>query len=134
MVVAAKHSKDINSKKRILVIEDNYFNLKLFRDVLNLNGYEVIEHCKAEGAIDLIDESKPDLVLLDIGLPDMSGRDLVKDIKGNTDIAYIPVIAVTAFALKDEQDGYLAEGFDAFLTKPVSLKGFLEKVKEFVSS
>lgn len=122
---------DTLGRKKILIVEDNVFNLKLFRDILTLNGYDVTGHPRAEGTLELIDEMNPDLILLDIGLPDLSGRDLAKQIKQDSDKSNIPLVAVTAFAMKEDQERFIEDGFDAFLTKPISVKGFVETIKEF---
>lgn len=122
---------DTLSRKKILIVEDNVFNLKLFRDILTLNGYDVTGHPRAEGTLELIDEMSPDLILLDIGLPDLSGRDLAKRIRQDSGKSNIPLVAVTAFAMKDDQERFIQDGFDAFLTKPISVKGFVETIKEF---
>ncbi len=102
--------------KRILIVEDNDLNLKLFRDVLTANQFEVIETKDGNLAVEMTKAEMPDLILMDIQLPEISGLDIIKDMKqnnSNADIAHISIIAVTAFAMKDDEERILRAGCEA---------------------
>lgn len=113
----------------ILIVEDNPKNLKLFRDVLQFNGFETIEADSAEAGIELARERNPALILMDIQLPQMDGRDAMKVLKSEEKTEEIPIIAVTSFAMKGDREQLLNEGFDGYLAKPVDIKE-LPKVVE----
>ena len=117
----------------ILVIEDNAKNLKLVRDVLRHDGYNVIEAGTAEDGIKLAIERRPGLVLMDIQLPGMDGVEAVKMLKHNERTASVPVVAVTAFAMKDDRKRALDAGFDGYLEKPISLQALRAEVRSFLA-
>jgi len=117
---------------RILVIEDNAKNLKLVRDVLSHDGYEVIEARNAEDGIALAEEQLPDLVLMDIQLPGMDGMEALKVLKGSDRGSSVPIVAVTAFAMKDDRARALDAGFDDYLEKPISLHALREVVHGYL--
>lgn len=119
-------------KKRILIVEDNDLNLKLFRDLLNAHGYETIETKEGLEAIALTKRERPDLVLMDIQLPEISGLDVTRRIKADESVRDIPIIAVTAFAMKDDEEKILAAGCQAYLSKPISIVTFLSTVKQYL--
>lgn len=119
--------------KRILIVEDNDLNLKLFRDLLGANGYETVETKEGLEAITLTRNLKPDLILMDIQLPEISGLDVTKKIKADEEIRHIPVIAVTAFAMKDDEEKILRAGCEAYISKPISIDHFLSTIKKFLS-
>ncbi len=119
-------------KKRILIVEDNDLNLKLFRDLLNAHGYETIETKEGLEAIALTKRERPDLVLMDIQLPEISGLDVTRRIKADESIRDIPIIAVTAFAMKDDEEKILAAGCQAYLSKPISIMSFLATVRHYL--
>ncbi len=119
--------------KRILIVEDNDLNLKLFRDLLNANGYETIETKEGLEAISLTRNMRPDLILMDIQLPEISGLDVTKKLKADEEIRHIPVIAVTAFAMKDDEEKILKAGCEAYISKPISIDGFLNTVRKFLN-
>ena len=119
----------------ILVVEDNPKNLKLVRDVLSHDGYEVIEATTAEAGIELADRHQPDLVLMDIQLPGMDGIEALADpASGAIATGAVPVVAVTAFAMGDDRERALAAGFDGYLEKPISLGLLRAEVHGFVGS
>lgn len=118
--------------KRILIVEDNDLNLKLFRDLLGANGYETIETKEGLEAISLARNIRPDLILMDIQLPEISGLDVTKKIKADESIRNIPIIAVTAFAMKDDEEKILRAGCEAYISKPISIQHFLETVRKFL--
>ena len=113
----------------ILIIEDNEKNRKLVRDVLNVKGYKTIESETAEEGLKLAIENLPSLILMDIQLPGMDGITALKHLKTNSGTKSIPVIAITASAMTYNRVTMLAEGFDGFQSKPISVKDFLEEVR-----
>jgi len=119
-------------KKRILIVEDNDLNLKLFRDLLTAHGYETIETKEGLEAITLTRSEHPDLILMDIQLPEISGLDVTRKLKSEHAISSIPIIAVTAFAMKDDEEKILAAGCEAYISKPISIVPFLNTVRKFL--
>lgn len=119
-------------KKKILIVEDNDLNLKLFRDLLTAHGYDTIETKEGMEAIRLTKEQHPDLILMDIQLPEVSGLDVTRKIKADATINDIPIIAVTAFAMKDDEEKILAAGCEAYISKPISIIPFLNTVRRFL--
>jgi two-component system cell cycle response regulator DivK len=117
----------------IVLVEDNPKNMKLLRDVLSHDGYEVLEATNAEDGIALVQERRPNLVLMDVQLPGMGGLEAVKVLKHNDRTARLPVIAVTAFAMKDDRKLALDAGFDGYLEKPISVQALREEVRKFIS-
>lgn len=119
-------------KKRILIVEDNDLNLKLFRDLLTAHGYDTIETKEGLEAINLTRNEKPDLILMDIQLPEISGLDVTRRLKSEEAIRNIPIIAVTAFAMKDDEEKILSAGCEAYISKPISIVPFLNTVRRFL--
>jgi len=113
----------------ILIVEDNEKNLKLVRDVLQVKGFSTLEAGTAEDGIKLARESKPDLILMDIHLPGMSGIEALKVLRGEAATAAIPVIAVTASVMQQDRKQITEAGFDAYVGKPINLKEFLDAVR-----
>ena len=118
----------------ILIIEDNEKNRKLIRDVLQIKGYKTIESETAEEGIKLAMEQLPALILMDIQLPGMDGITALKQLKAEAKTKRIPVIAVTASAMTYNRQTMLAEGFDGYQTKPISLKDFLGEIERVLAS
>src|ERR1044071_10072661 len=118
----------------ILIIEDNEKNRKLCRDVLNVKGYKTIESETAEEGVKLAREKSPSLVLMDIQLPGMDGITAMKQLRAAPETAQIPVIAITASAMTHNRTTMLAEGFDGYQTKPISLKDFLAEVQRVLAA
>lgn len=116
----------------ILIVEDNDKNMKLVRDVLQAKGYRTAEAASAEEGLRLVREQRPDLVLMDIQLPGMSGVEALRVLRGDPATAAIPVIAVTASVMDQDRAKIIAAGFDAYVSKPISLKPFLEAVRSAV--
>jgi two-component system, cell cycle response regulator DivK len=119
-------------KKRILIVEDNDLNLKLFRDLLTAHGYDTIETKEGLEAINLTRNQHPDLILMDIQLPEISGLDVTRRLKADDSICGIPIIAVTAFAMKDDEEKILSAGCEAYISKPISIVPFLNTVRRFL--
>lgn len=112
----------------LLIVEDNPLNAELLRDILRYRGYRTLESTTAAEGLRIARECLPDLVLMDVRLPDMSGVEAVGRLRADPALRHIPVIAVTASAMKGDVESIMAAGFDAFEAKPFSLKPFLEKV------
>ncbi len=120
------------SKKRILVVDDNPRNLKLAFDVLEDAGYEVVEAVNAEEAQSMVDRNLCDLVLMDIALPGMDGLTLTRKIKANERTKHIRIIALTAFAMKGDDQKALAAGCDGYITKPIDIHQLPVQVAEIL--
>jgi two-component system cell cycle response regulator DivK len=118
--------------KTVLIVEDNELNMKLFHDLLQANGFQTIETRNGIEALDLARKHKPDLILMDIQLPEVSGLEVTKWIKEDDELKAIPVIAVTAFAMKGDEERIREGGCEAYLSKPISVAKFLETVRHFV--
>ena len=116
--------------ERILVVEDNELNMKLLRDVLVVKGYRALEATTGEEAIALATEHAPDLVLMDIQLPDLDGVAALRRLRTDERTAAIPVLAVTAQAMQGDRERFLAEGFDGYVTKPVNVRELLGIVRQ----
>jgi two-component system cell cycle response regulator DivK len=118
--------------KKILIVEDNELNMKLFNDLLVANGYETIQTRQGTEAMKLAREHKPDLILMDIQLPEVSGLDVTRWIKEDDELHTIPVIAVTAFAMKGDEERIRKGGCEAYISKPISVAKFIETVKHYL--
>lgn len=118
--------------KTVMIIEDNPLHMKLFTDILEAQGYDTLRTADAENFLELAREHHPDLILLDVRLPFVSGLDLLARIKEESDLKDIPVVAVTAAADEWERDEYLNRGFADFLPKPIAIPNFLRTVAEFI--
>ena len=118
--------------KTVLIVEDNELNMKLFNDLLEANGYETIQTRDGLQALELVREHRPDLILMDIQLPEVSGLEVTKWIKEDEDLRSIPVIAVTAFAMKGDEQKSRDGGCEAYISKPISIADFLKTVGEYI--
>ena len=117
----------------ILVVEDNELNMKLFHDLLEVQGYTILQTGDGNEAYELALRHRPDLILMDIQLPEKSGLEVTREIKAEPTLRDIPIIAVTAFAMKDDEERIRAAGCDDYVAKPISVTAFLEKVKRVLS-
>ena len=115
--------------ERILVVEDNEMNMKLFRDILLATGYRALEATTGAEAVDLAVEHAPDLVLMDIQLPDADGIDVLRRLRTDDRTGTIPVLAVTAQAMQGDSGRFLAAGFDGYVSKPVHVRELLDTVR-----
>jgi two-component system, cell cycle response regulator DivK len=115
--------------EQILVVEDNEKNMKLFRDVLQATGYRTLEATTGWRAVELAAEHAPDLVLMDIHLPDISGLEVLERLRADARTASMPVLAVTAQAMDGDRERLLAAGFDDYVSKPVNIVGLVGIVK-----
>ncbi len=126
-------SYDAVGTKRVLIVEDNELNMKLFRDLLQAHGYATIESRDGLDALKMARAERPDLILMDIQLPEVSGLEVAKWIKEDEELRDIPIIAVTAFAMKGDEEKIRAGGCEAYLAKPISLTNFLETVERYLN-
>ena|SRR5215208_2642373 len=115
----------------ILIVEDNDKNAKLVRDVLQFKGFRTLEAATAADGIALAQAEGPDLILMDIQLPDMDGVAAVTRLKAEAQTASIPVVALTALAMASDRERFLAAGFDGYLAKPIDIKSFPDEVRRF---
>jgi len=118
--------------KTILIVEDNELNMKLFNDLLQAHGYDTVQTTDGRDAVDLVKAHMPDLILMDIQLPEISGLDVTKILKADDDLKHIPVIAVTAFAMKGDEEKIREGGCEGYIAKPISVPVFLETVNKFL--
>ena len=121
-----------SAAKRILIVEDNELNMKLLRDVLEAYGYATITTGEGAASFALAREHRPDLILMDLQLPDISGFDAVRQLKDHAETRPIPIVAVTAFAMVGDERKALTCGCDAYLAKPILLRDFLNLVEKFI--
>ena len=119
--------------KTILVVEDNELNMKLFHDLLEAHGYNILQTRDGMEALKLARQHKPDLILMDIQLPEVSGLEVTKWIKEDDALKAIPIIAVTAFAMKGDEEKIREGGCEAYIAKPISVTNFLKTVQQFLS-
>jgi two-component system cell cycle response regulator DivK len=120
------------TQKTVLIVEDNELNMKLFHDLLDAHGYKTIQTADGMEALSLARAHRPDLILMDIQLPEVSGLEVTKWIKDDDELKMIPVIAVTAFAMKGDEEKIREGGCEAYISKPISVTHFLETVKRFL--
>ena len=116
--------------KTVMIVEDNELNMKLFHDLLEAHGYRTVETRNGIEAMDLARAHQPDLILMDIQLPEVSGLEVTKWLKADPELKSIPV-AVTAFAMKGDEERIRSGGCEAYLSKPISVAIFLETVRRF---
>ena len=119
--------------KTVLIVEDNELNMKLFHDLLEAHGYQTLQARAGVEGVDLARKHKPDLILMDIQLPEVSGLEVTQWIKDDPDLRHIPVIAITAFAMKGDEEKIRQGGCEAYLSKPISVVKFLETVRNYAS-
>jgi two-component system, cell cycle response regulator DivK len=115
----------------ILIVEDNEKNLKLVRDLLQVKGYRTLEAGTGQRGLELAAEHRPDLVLMDIQLPDIDGVSALERLRADPRTAELRVIALTAFAMKDDQARFVGAGFNGYLVKPISIREFPEQIRQF---
>jgi two-component system cell cycle response regulator DivK len=118
--------------RKVLIVEDNELNMKLFNDLLITIDCEVIQCLDPLAALNLIQVNMPNLILMDIQLPKISGLDILKWVKEDSSLSHIPIIAITAFALQEDKDKILALGCEGYMSKPISMQPFLDKVNEYL--
>jgi two-component system cell cycle response regulator DivK len=119
-------------RKTVMIVEDNELNMKLFHDLLESRGYAIIQTRNGMEALGLAREHRPDLILMDIQLPEVSGLVVTKWLKEDDDLQAIPVIAVTAFAMKGDEERILQGGCEGYISKPISVPHFLETIARYI--
>src|SRR5713226_7337459 len=124
--------KDGGMSKTVMIVEDNELNMKLFHDLLEAHGYRTIGTRNGIEALDLARRHQPDLILMDIQLPEVSGLEVTKWLKEDPDLKSIPVVAVTAFAMKGDEERIREGGCEAYLSKPISVGKFIETIRHFL--
>jgi two-component system cell cycle response regulator DivK len=120
--------------KTVLIVEDNELNMKLFHDLLEAHGYSTVGTRNGIEALDLARKHRPDLILMDIQLPEVSGLEVTKWLKDDLDLKKIPVVAVTAFAMKGDEERIRQGGCEAYLSKPISVGKFIETIRHFLGN
>jgi two-component system, cell cycle response regulator DivK len=121
------------SRQRVLIVEDNDLNMKLFNDLLVAHGYDTLQTKDGVEALALARRHRPDLILMDIQLPEVSGLQVTKWIKEDKSLCMIPIIAVTAFAMKGDKEKMRNGGCEDYIAKPISVASFLQTVERFLS-
>ena len=119
--------------KTVLIVEDNELNMKLFNDLLEAHGYATLQTKDGIEAMKMARQHRPDLILMDIQLPEVSGLEVTKWLKEDPDLRAIPVVAVTAFAMKGDEDKIRQGGCEAYIAKPISVAKFLETIQRFLN-
>ncbi len=120
--------------KKVLIVEDNELNMKLFHDLLDAHGYSTVQTRNGLDALSLAREHRPDLILMDIQLPEVSGLEVTRWLKEDDELCEIPVVAVTAFAMKGDEERIRSGGCEAYISKPISVASFLDTVRHFIGA
>jgi two-component system cell cycle response regulator DivK len=123
-----------SAERKVLIVEDNVLNMKLFNDLLEAHGYATFQIMNGREALGAARQHRPDLILMDIQLPEMSGIEITKLLKEDEELRDIPVIAVTAFAMRGDEEKIRGAGCDGYLTKPISITGFMKAVEHVFSA
>jgi two-component system cell cycle response regulator DivK len=118
--------------KKVLIVEDNELNMKLFHDLLEAQGYETLQTREGLQALSIAREHRPNLILMDIQLPEISGLEVTKWLKEDDDLSHIPVVAVTAFAMKGDEERIREGGCEAYISKPISVSHFLDTIRRLL--
>ncbi|MEQ1649567.1 MAG: response regulator [Hyphomicrobiaceae bacterium] len=121
----------VSAAPTILIVEDNELNMKLFRDLLVAHGYKTLETRRGMDALELARTHRPALILMDIQLPEVSGLEVTRWLKDDDELAAIPVVAVTAFAMKGDEQRIREGGCEAYIAKPISIASFIDTVRKF---
>ncbi len=117
-------------KKKVLIVEDNELNMKLFEDLLGAHGYDTIKTRDGGQVLDIARSQRPDLIIMDIQLPEVSGLEVTQWLKADNDLRAIPVIAVTAFAMKGDEEKIRQGGCEDYVSKPISIIDFIQVVQK----
>jgi len=118
---------------KVLIAEDNAVNRELLRELLEIRGYTVFEACDGQEALQMIEQTQPDLLLLDIGMPVLDGFAVVRKIRENPHLAKLPVVAVTAYAMRDDREKILGAQFDGYLSKPVNSRSLTQELDRLLT-
>ena len=118
--------------KTVMIVEDNELNMKLFNDLLQSQGYNTVQSTDGKDVLKLARQHRPSLILMDVQLPGVSGVELTRTLKADAELKTIPIVAVTAFAMKGDEEKIREGGCDGYLSKPISVPVFLETVAKFI--
>jgi two-component system cell cycle response regulator DivK len=121
-------------KKTVLIVEDNELNMKLFNDLLEAHGYATLKTSHGIEAMELARAHRPDLILMDIQLPEVSGLEVTRWLKADEELKSIPVIAITAFAMKGDEERIREGGCEAYMSKPISVSKFIATIKTYLEA
>ena len=121
------------ARKRVLIVEDNPLNMKLFSAMVGSQGYDVLQATDGPGGLDLAHRQHPDLIIMDVQLPGMSGLEVTSSLKADEATQNIPVIATTAYALRGDEERIRASGCDAYMAKPIAISEFLALIETLLS-
>ena len=132
MAVEGQVPGPARAPKTVLIVEDNELNMKLFHDLLDAHGYRTLQTRNGMDALRVAREQRPDLILMDIQLPEVSGLEVTKWLKDDETLRDIPVIAVTAFAMKGDEERIRQGGCEAYISKPISIAMFLDTVRRYL--
>jgi two-component system, cell cycle response regulator DivK len=131
--IAGRRNPEVRQMpKTVLIVEDNELNMKLFHDLLDANGYHTLQTRSGIEALGLARQHRPHLILMDIQLPEVSGLEVTKWLKDDEELRDIPVIAVTAFAMKGDEERIRQGGCEAYISKPISIAAFLDTVRRYL--
>lgn len=119
--------------KTVLVVEDNELNMKLFNDLLEAHGIATLKTRDGREVLDMARKNKPDLILMDIQLPEVSGLDVTRWLKQDAELRHIPVIAVTAFAMKGDEQKIREGGCEDYISKPISVTNFMDVINKYLN-
>ncbi len=123
-----------HAARKVLVVEDNVLNMKLFNDLLEAHGYTILQTKDGREALDIARLHRPDLILMDIQLPDVSGLEITKWLKADEELRSIPIVAVTAFAMRGDEEKMRQAGCDGYLAKPISIAGFIQAIERYIDA
>jgi two-component system cell cycle response regulator DivK len=130
--IAGRNPEARHMTKTVLIVEDNELNMKLFHDLLDAHGYHTLQTRSGIEALSLARVHRPNLILMDIQLPEVSGLEVTKWLKDDEELRDIPVIAVTAFAMKGDEERIRQGGCEAYISKPISIAVFLDLVRRYL--
>jgi len=121
-----------NMAKKVMIVEDNELNMKLFDDLLAAHGYDTVKTRDGKKVLDIARASKPDLIIMDIQLPEVSGLEVTQWLKADAELKKIPVVAVTAFAMKGDEEKIRQGGCEDYVSKPISISDFMKVVQKYL--
>lgn len=130
--IEGRHPRIGGATKTILIVEDNELNMKLFHDLLDAHGYRTLQTRNGIDALNVAREHRPDLILMDIQLPEVSGLEVTKWLKEDDELRQIPVVAVTAFAMRGDEERIRQGGCEAYISKPISVGTLIDTVRRFI--
>ena len=122
-----------SARRRVLIVEDNALNMKLFSAMIVSQGYEVLQASDGRGALDVARQAHPDLIIMDLQLPDMSGLDVTRSLKADADTRDIAILATTAYALRGDEETIRASGCDGYMAKPIAVSEFLGLIDSLIA-